>query len=171
VAGSKTPSLPACLSCPPKKKDPSPDRHRERTRRGGDQRRSTAAVKSGKLRQDLYYCVNVVPLRNWRKRAPGVRPARSVRQYLYGYLNEVRHRKLNAGNVEGMWLLGRSQPSIASSGGCTAVVTEAVAELVDSVRSLGLLRGDAVALDGSKFRAVSSAKLVRGQDAVKHYVE
>jgi hypothetical protein len=51
------------------------------------------------------------------------------------------------------------------------VVTEAVAELVDSVRSLGLLRGDAVALDGSKFRAVSSAKLVRGRDAVKHYVE
>src|ERR1700737_2108830 len=39
------------------------------------------------------------------------------------------------------------------------------------LRSVGLVRGEAVAVDGSKFQAVSSAKSLRERDAVKRYVE
>ena len=38
-------------------------------------------------------------------------------------------------------------------------------------RSVGLVRGEWVAIDGSKFRAVSSAKSVRERDAMKRYLE
>jgi hypothetical protein len=50
-------------------------------------------------------------------------------------------------------------------------VTEAGAELVRVARSVGLVRGETVAVDGSKFRAVSSAKSLRERDAVKRYLE
>lgn len=38
-------------------------------------------------------------------------------------------------------------------------------------RSAGLVKGETVAVDGSKFRAVSSAKSIRERDAVKRYLE
>jgi len=57
-------------------------------------------------------------------------------------------------------------PADAQSG-----VTEAGAELVRVARSVGLVRGETVAVDGSKFRAVSSAKSIRERDAVKRYLE
>src|SRR5439155_255670 len=50
-------------------------------------------------------------------------------------------------------------------------VTEAGAELVRLARSVGLVKGDTVAVDGSKFRAVSSAKSVREREAMKRYLE
>jgi hypothetical protein len=50
-------------------------------------------------------------------------------------------------------------------------VTEAGAELVRLARSVGLVRGETVALDGSKFRAVSSANTIRERDAMKRYLE
>jgi hypothetical protein len=50
-------------------------------------------------------------------------------------------------------------------------VTEAGAELVRFALSVGLVRGEWVAIDGSKFRAVSSAKSVRERDAMKRYLE
>jgi hypothetical protein len=50
-------------------------------------------------------------------------------------------------------------------------VSDAGAELVRFARSVGLVRGDIVAVDGSKFQAVSSAHRVRERDAVKRYLE
>ena len=46
-------------------------------------------------------------------------------------------------------------------------VTEAGAELIRFARSVGLVRGEWVAIDGSKFRAVSSARSVREREALK----
>src|SRR5674476_477144 len=48
-----------------------------------------------------------------------------------------------------------------------AAVTEAGAELVQLARAAGLVKGEWVAIDGSKFRAVSSASRVRERDAMK----
>ena len=50
-------------------------------------------------------------------------------------------------------------------------VTEAGAELVRFARSVGLIKGETVAVDGSKFRAVSSAESIREREAVKRYLE
>jgi transposase len=43
--------------------------------------------------------------------------------------------------------------------------------LVRLAREVGLVRGEWVAIDGSKFRAVSSAARVRERDAVERYLE
>jgi hypothetical protein len=45
-------------------------------------------------------------------------------------------------------------------------VTQAGAALIAFADSVGLIRGDWVAIDGSKFRAVSSAKSVGGREAL-----
>jgi hypothetical protein len=44
-------------------------------------------------------------------------------------------------------------------------------ELVRFARSVGLVGGEWVAIDGSKFRAVSSARGVREREAVKRYLD
>jgi hypothetical protein len=50
-------------------------------------------------------------------------------------------------------------------------VTEAAAEWVRFTREVGLVRGEWVAIDGSKFRAVSSAQRVRERDSVQRYLD
>src|SRR5947199_10562171 len=74
-----------------------------------------------------------------------------------------------------MWLLGRLQSDYKSVAEFrrmrSQAVTEAGAELVRLARSVGLVKGDTVAVDGSKFRAVSSAKSVREREAMKRYLE
>jgi transposase len=50
-------------------------------------------------------------------------------------------------------------------------VTMAGAELVRFAREVGLVRGEWVAIDGSKFRAVASAGTVREREAIKRYLE
>jgi transposase len=110
---------------------------------------------------------------------PGYDPRDLLKLYLYGYMNQVRSsRRLEAEcqrNVEVMWLLGRLQPDYKSIAEFrrmhSAAVTEAGTELVAFARSVGLVRGETVAVDGSKFRAVSSAQRVRERDAVKRYLE
>ena len=110
---------------------------------------------------------------------PGYDPRDLLKLYLYGYLQQVRSsRRLEAEcqrNVEVMWLLGRLRPDYKSIAEFrrmhTQAVTEAGAELVRFARSVGLVRGETVAVDGSKFRAVSSAKSVREREAVKRYLE
>jgi len=110
---------------------------------------------------------------------PGYDPRDLLKLYLYGYLQQVRSsRRLEAEcqrNVEVMWLLGRLRPDYKSIAEFRRMhsksVTEAGAELVRFARSVGLVRGETVAVDGSKFRAVSSAKSVRERDAVKSYLE
>lgn len=110
---------------------------------------------------------------------PGYDPRDLLKLYLYGYLQQVRSsRRLEAEcqrNVEVMWLLGGLQPdhkSIAEFRRLhSRALTEAGAELVQFARSVGLVRGETVAVDGSKFRAVSSAKSVRERDAMQRYLE
>lgn len=110
---------------------------------------------------------------------PGYDPRDLLKLYLYGYLQQIRSsRRLEAEcrrNVEVMWLLGRLQPDYKSIAEFRRMhglsVTEAGAELIRFARSVGLVKGETVAVDGSKFRAVSSAKMVREREAVKRYLE
>jgi transposase len=110
---------------------------------------------------------------------PGYDPRDLLKLYLYGYLQQVRSsRRLEAEcrrNVEVMWLLRRVQPDYKSIAEFRRMHSQAVmqagAELVRVARSVGLVKGETVAVDGTKFRAVSSAKWVRERDAVKRYLE
>ncbi len=110
---------------------------------------------------------------------PGYDPRDLLKLYLYGYLQQVRSsRRLEnecRRNVELMWLLNRLTPdhkSIAEFRGMhSEAVTQVGAELIRFARSLGLVRGEWVAVDGSKFRAVSSVGSVREREAVKRYLE
>ena len=110
---------------------------------------------------------------------PGYDPRDLLKLYLYGYLQQVRSsRRLEAEcqrNVEVMWLLRRLQPDHKSIAEFRRMhghaVTEAGAELVRFARSVGLVRGEWVALDGSKFLAVSSARSVGEREAMKRYLE
>jgi transposase len=110
---------------------------------------------------------------------PGYDPRDLLKLYLYGYLHQLRSsRRLEAEcrrNVELMWLLGRLYPdhkSIAEFRRMHAeAVTNAGAELVRFARSCGLIRGEWVAVDGSKFRAVANGNNVRERDALRRYLE
>jgi transposase len=110
---------------------------------------------------------------------PGYDPRDLLRLYLYGYLQQLRSsRRLEAEcrrNVELMWLLGRLEPDYKSIAEFRRMHREAVsragAELVRLARSVGLIRGEWVAIDGSKFRAVSSTRLVREREQVKRWLE
>src|SRR6266702_4178141 len=93
---------------------------------------------------------------------PGYDPRDLLKLYLYGHLQQIgSSRRLEAEcrrNVEVMWLLGRLAPDYKSIAEFRRMhreaVTEAGAELVGFARSVGLVRGEWVAIDGSKFRAV-----------------
>lgn len=130
----------------------------------------------GKLDMERLGFVRAQPADTGR---PGYDPRDLLKLYLYGYLQQVRSsRRLEAEcqrNLEVMWLLQRLTPdhkSIAEFRRLHAeAVTEAGAELVRLARQVGLVRGEWVAIDGSKFRAVSSAKRVREREAVKRYLE
>lgn len=110
---------------------------------------------------------------------PGYDPRDLLKLYLYGYLQQIRSsRRLEAEckrNVEVMWLLGRLEPDHKSIAEFRRLHGEAVtgagAELVQFARTVGLVRGEWVAIDGSKFRAVSSARSVHEREAVKRYLE
>lgn len=109
---------------------------------------------------------------------PGYDPRDLLKLYLYGYLQQVRSsRRLEAEcrrNVELMWLLGRLTPdhkSIAEFRRLhSEAITQAGAALIAFAGSVGLIRGEWVAIDGSKFRAVSSAKSVGQREALVRYL-
>jgi hypothetical protein len=77
--------------------------------------------------------------------------------------------------VEVIWLLGRLVPDYKSIAQFRRMHREAVsragAELVRLARQVGLLRGEWVAIDGSRFRAVASAATGRERDAGKRYLD
>lgn len=110
---------------------------------------------------------------------PGYDPRDLLKLYLYGYLQQIRSsRRLEAEcrrNVELMWLLGRLAPDYKSIAEFRRLhreaVTEAGAELVGFARSAGLVRGEWIAIDGSKFLAVSSARGVRERESMEKYLE
>jgi transposase len=130
----------------------------------------------GRLPMEALGFVRAEPAETGR---PGYDPRDLLKLYLYGYLQQIRSsRRLEAEckrNVEVMWLLGRLVPDYKSIAEFRRLhreaVTEAGAELVRFARSVGLVRGEWVAIDGSKFRAVSSARSVRERDAMQRYLD
>ena len=114
-----------------------------------------------------------------RHRSAWLRSARSTEAVLYGYLHQIRSsRQLEAEcrrNVELMWLLGRLYPDHKSIAEFRRMRREAVtaggAELVRFARSMGPIRGEWIAVDGTKFRAVASAESVREREALRRYLD
>jgi transposase len=110
---------------------------------------------------------------------PGYNPRDLLKLYLYGYLNQIRSsRRLEAEcrrNVELRWLLGRLYPDHKSIAEFRRMhrdaVTAARAELVRFAKSCGLIRGEWIAIDGSKFRAVASIDTVRERLALQRYLD
>lgn len=110
---------------------------------------------------------------------PGYDPRDLLKLYLYGYLQQIRSsRRLEnecRRNVELMWLLGRLYPDHKSIAEFRRLhrqaVSEAGAELVKLARSVGLVRGEWVAIDGSKFRAASSVSSVHERILLERYLE
>ncbi|MDP0930072.1 IS1182 family transposase [Paracoccus onubensis] len=95
---------------------------------------------------------------------PGYHPAVLLKLFIYGYLNRIpssRRLEREAGrNVEVMWLTSRLVPdhkTIADfrrdSG---AAIRKTCAQFVELCRRIGTLKGDCVAIDGSKFKAVNN---------------
>jgi len=110
---------------------------------------------------------------------PGYDPRDLLKLYLYGYLHQIRSsRRLEAEcqrNVEVMWLLSRLVPDHKSIAEFRRLHRDAVmgagAELIGFARSIGLVRGEWIAIDGSKFRAVSSSQSVHERKALERYLE
>ncbi len=110
---------------------------------------------------------------------PGYDPRDLLKLYLYGYLQQIRSsRRLEAEcqrNIELLWLLQRLAPDHKSIAEFRRMHGEAVtktgAALIQFARAVGLVRGEWVAIDGSKFRAVSSERGVREREALKRYLE
>jgi len=110
---------------------------------------------------------------------PGYDPRDLLKLYLYGYLQQIRSsRRLESEcrrNIELMWLLGRLAPDHKTIAEFRRLhrdgVTAAGAELVRLARSVGLVKGEWIAIDGSKFQAVSSARSVREREALERYLE
>jgi transposase len=110
---------------------------------------------------------------------PGYDPRDFLKLYLYGYLNQVRSsRRLEAEcrrNVELMWLLGRLYPDHKSIAEFRRMhrdaVTAAGVELIRFARGCGLIRGEWIAIDGSKFRAVASVDSTRERLGLQRYLD
>ena len=110
---------------------------------------------------------------------PGSDPRDLLKLYLYGYLNQIRSsRRLEAEcrrNVELMWLLGHLHPDHKSIAEFRRMhrdaVTAAGAELIRFARGCGVIRGEWIAIDGSKFRAVASIDSTRERCALQRYLD
>src|ERR1700731_750402 len=110
---------------------------------------------------------------------PGYDPRDLLKLYLYGYLNQIRSsRRLEAEcrrNVELMWLLGRLYPDHKSIAEFRRMhrdaVTAAGVQLVRFARGCRLIRGEWIAIDGSKFRAVASIDSARERLALQRYLD
>lgn len=110
---------------------------------------------------------------------PGYDPRDLLKLYLYGYLNQIRSpRRLEAEcrrNIELMWLLGRLYPDHKSIAEFRRLHRDAIvaagAELVRFARKCGLIRGEWIAIDGSKFRAVASIDATRERVELQRYLD
>ncbi len=88
---------------------------------------------------------------------PPYYPGDLLKLYIYGYLNHVRSsRRLEKEanrNVELMWLLGKLAPDSKTIADFRRDNRQAIRAVC---RELGMFGGELVAIDGSKFEAVSS---------------
>ena len=95
---------------------------------------------------------------------PGYHPAVLLKLFIYGYLNRIpssRRLEREAGrNVEVMWLTGKLVPDHKTIADFRrdngAGIRKACAQFVELCRRIGTLKGDCVAIDGSKFKAVNN---------------
>ncbi len=95
---------------------------------------------------------------------PGYHPAVLLKLFIYRYLNRVpssRRLDCEAGrNVELMWLTGRLVPDHKTFADFRRqngpAIRKTCAQFVDRCRRVGVLRGEVVAVDGSKFKAVNN---------------
>jgi transposase len=110
---------------------------------------------------------------------PGYDPRDLLKLYLYGYLQQVRSsRRLEVEchrNVEVMWLLSRLTPDHKVIAEFRRIHREAVTEagsgLIRWARAQALLCGGWIAIDGSKFRSVSSTRSVAAaREAMQRYL-
>lgn len=103
--------------------------------------------------------------------APPYDPADLLKLYIWGYLNGHRStRRLEEQchcNVQCMWLLGRLAPDHKTISNFrrdnTTALVATCATFVQFARQKKLIAGVAVAIDGSKVRAVASRKAIVGQ--------
>jgi transposase len=106
---------------------------------------------------------------------PAYDPADLLKLYLYGYLNRIRSsRRLErecARNVEVMWLLGRLAPDFKTVADFRRRNGEAFVRVcrafVAFCAKANLLGAKLVAIDGSKFQAVSSKRRVVTQRSLE----
>lgn len=97
---------------------------------------------------------------------PSYDPADLLKLYLYGYFQRIRSsRRLETEcqrNVEVMWLLGRLEPDFKTIADFrrdnSAAFTATCRAFVRFCRQAGLIAGELVAIDGSKFQAVASSR-------------
>lgn len=97
---------------------------------------------------------------------PPYAPSDLLKLYLYGYFQRIRSsRRLEAEcrrNIEVMWLLGRLSPdfkTIADFRKDNGAAFQATCRaFVQFCRQVGLISGQLVAIDGSKFQAVASQR-------------
>jgi transposase len=102
--------------------------------------------------------LRIAPARTGR---PGYHPSVLLKLFIYGYLNRVpssRALEREAGrNVEVMWLTGRLAPDHKTIADFRrdngAAIRRTCAQFVELCRRVGVLKGDCVAIDGSKFKA------------------
>ena len=95
---------------------------------------------------------------------PGYHPAVLLKLFIYGYLNRIpssRRLEREAGrNVEVMWLTGRLVPDHKTIADFRRdngpAIRKTCAQFVELCRRIGTLKGDCVAIDGSKFKAVNN---------------
>ena len=96
---------------------------------------------------------------------PSYHPSVLLKLYIYGYLNRVqssRRLEREAGrNVEVMWLTGRLAPDHKTIADFRKdngpAIRKVCAQFIALCREIGLLTTASVAIDGSKFKAASSA--------------
>src|SRR6266536_5520932 len=95
---------------------------------------------------------------------PAYHPSTLLKIYLYGYLNRLQSsRRLEREarrNIELMWLVGRLAPDFKTIADFRrdngAAIRAACAQFVVLCRRLGLFTRAVIAIDGSKFKAVSN---------------
>ena len=95
---------------------------------------------------------------------PGYHPGLMLRIYLYGYLNQVQSsRRLErecGRSLELIWLTGRLKPDFKTIADFRKdngpAIRKVCQQFVALCRSMDLLDGDVVAIDGSRFKAVNS---------------
>jgi transposase len=95
---------------------------------------------------------------------PGYHPAVLLKLFVYGYLNSVpssrRLERETGRNVEVMWLTGRLAPDHKTIADFRRdngpAIRKTCAQFVELCRRIGVLKGDCVAIDGGKFKAVNN---------------